>query len=424
MLINIDSIKPIRRNCSTLILSICASCIFLLVPQEVIGQVKVGSILFPTLLMNHTAASNGMGGAYVTDVDENTAFHNPGAQGVFHLDHILAVTAPNSRNWFKGFGDDIKLKTFGGSIGLSRTLSANETHRPLRISVSAAFARTRLDFGISELREPDGTITGAIEPFDEVDNYTASVGLEYFARVGFGVRTQSHKQKYISITGSSAVSFFREVAAKATSIGAYGEITIRFDQQGVGIGQKTSQRWSVSLTPALGYIKSIGGSNNVRLISAPDTVPSGISRAIEIEPPKFEIFGASVTARLSKNAITYFSVRYAKEQKEIDVVTNPTIKNPTEHHGVELGLLGAFYYRIGILDDLGFLRSRLSADGYGFRLRGILDWLEASGRLPAESSTTGWLLRRIDIRYDKANRNLDPAASALNTEFMQIVFSL
>jgi len=92
----------------------------------------------------------------------------------------------------------------------------------------------------------------------------------------------------------------------------------------------------------------------------------------------------------------------------------------TKRRGIEFGLIGALYYRVGSIQD----NDKLSTKGYGFRLRGLIDWLKITERARSESSILGYLITHIDLSFDYAKWDADDGQHPeTNTKFSKICFS-
>ena len=115
------------------------------------------------LLFSNSARANGMGATVITLADEQSALSNPGAMGVFHLDHNLALTSPSSTEWLKQALPGLRLKSMGLSagfasracvmeppllmlrLGADRSRKRNETQQMGLVSLCAGGNRMRLN---------------------------------------------------------------------------------------------------------------------------------------------------------------------------------------------------------------------------------------------------------------------------------------
>lgn len=137
-----------------------------------------------------SARANGIGGAAINLVDEESSISNPGALGLFHLNHAISFSAPDNTPWLEKLADDISLKAFSFSAGLPATLSGDNAVSPFRLAFAGAFSRVSLNFGRIVRTDAVGNFVGFVEPEDKVESFSIGIGAEYFLRLGVGLTYQ------------------------------------------------------------------------------------------------------------------------------------------------------------------------------------------------------------------------------------------
>jgi hypothetical protein len=187
---------------------------------------------------------------------------------------------------------------------------------------------------------------------------------------------------------------------------------LTYDATGIHFQRSSSSEWGLHFSPVLAYLRSL---------SHDSLINPGLAR---VDPlPRFSVTGYSLGGALSHRGARVLSIRYVGET-ETDILNESLSEKPRfERSGLEIGILGTYYLRSGeILNEASQID--LETEGWGLRLRGVLDILDSRGILPDQSTTIGWVLRHIDLRYDRAKYEDSPDLILSNIEFAKVVFSL
>ncbi|MCP4706472.1 MAG: hypothetical protein GY865_17885, partial [candidate division Zixibacteria bacterium] len=185
-----------------------------IIPAPSAGQAKVDSD-FNTAQMINSPASVGMGNCVINHVNNQSAFYNPGAFGIYHLDNWLSISLPNTTK-LAGF-DDLLYKSF--SIGLSivdpRNIRNSENNNEVIFNLALAYSRIK--FGLENVLVtnyyyPVGNenYKSYFSAFDEVDCFTVGVGIDHHIILGLGITYKhfksTHSEKSVIETYEESVS--------------------------------------------------------------------------------------------------------------------------------------------------------------------------------------------------------------------------
>lgn len=333
----------------------------------------------------NSAQSVGMGGVTVNLVNNQSAFYNPGAHGLYYLDKVVSVSMPRSTEYLKAIADDIKLKTKGGGVGFSRNLLLkNESD----LNISFGFSYSTLKFEYSDIQrlDPLGNPLETIHSFEEAKFYTFGIGIDYKFRLGIGY---THKKIKSHLIGYG--SFGNEIGS-GTRVGSAYDFGILLELPYNSL-VKSNRPADVSpdfnITPSIAYVKSNVGDDVYYIDAAfaeklPEISRTGVGLKID---------------RIIDWEITYYFL-FAFE-KEKDAVNDINIYN---RYGGELGLAEVIKIRAGKTTHR-FDADNFSTFGLGVSARGIMKMFELFKTDKHTDSYMGYLLKNLDIKFDWARIN-------------------
>lgn len=368
-------------------------------------QAKVGVV--PFLGISNSARANGMGECVANMVNEESVIYNPGSLGLMHLGKVFAVTAPFKTKWLPELADDLRLKTFNLSGGVSLQRIGSKVDKRLNFALAAAYSTVRLDYGeIGIVDETNADVTGYVYPYDVAKCYSVAVAVEYYVRIGIGY---TYKRIYSELgvvgAGRAVISDGR---ATAHDYGVVVEFPI-----GELIGRRlqteeTSKRTlGFALTPSVAYTKAnIGNPIEYRDAAQADRLP------------KASRLGSSVYSAIKIGKATLGSLLLATEKEKDLFGDNAEIHK----RGLELGILGTVFLRAGKCDDdAGGVHTNTS--GFGVSLRGAIAWLESLEVLRLKNDFVGRAISNLDLTFDYAKYGDDPEQPLSNTKFLGLRLS-
>ena len=350
------------------------------------------------LLLTNSPRVNAMGGCAVNLVDEQAAFHNPGALGLFHMNKIAAYSVSNKTRWLPDLDDDLRLGTYGGSIGASYKLITGADTK-YNLSLGLAYSRIKLDYGTIIETDLMGNHIGIYRPFDKTDLYSAGVGLEYFLRVGIG-----YTMKKITSDLSSQID---PVDHDAHDFGVIVEAPLsNFIDNRIYFDQARAYPIQLELTPSIAYVAANFG-DSIAYSDSDDAEPL----------PQIKKVGVSLYGAIKIKEATFISGRLSWERQR------PFFGEPDKifRNGTEIGLFDILFFRSGSYKDLsgGVL---YWTRGFGINMGGLAAWLRAASRLQTENEYLAYLIDHVDLTYDYAQYEFgDQPVSG--TQFLKLAVS-
>jgi hypothetical protein len=368
-------------------------------------QAKVGTAVTFLELVNSPRA-NGMGLCAVDLVDEHSAFGNPGALGLFHLDKVFAVSFPTNTEWLPDIADDLSLKSWGMSAGVSYRLLSGKPDSRFNAAIGAAYSFMKMSYGTFErTAEQHGQVLETLEAHDEAKLYSIAGSIEYFVRLGFGY-THKRIRSVLAAQGAGAEQGSSDVRFNGHDYGLLLELPVHeLLPHKITLDRSSGHYLHFELTPAFGHVRANMG-DSVRFYDAAMADPL----------PKITRNGPSVFLAVDINDACMASLRCVHETQR-DLLY-PACR--IEKKGVEIGFGGTVFLRQGSADD-PYGADQLKTKGWGFRLSGIIRWLRLFKVIDVDKGIAGYLAGHLDFSYDWAKydkTNLD------NTEFAKVSISL
>jgi hypothetical protein len=377
---------PVKRYVTALVILLVSAISFLPYPVQAESE-DISNAAVQFLLANNSARSSGMGGTIVSLVDEQSPLYNPGALGLLHMNKLATISLPNSTKWLPGLADDIRMKTFSISAGVSKNLLRPGSIGKFNAGIAVAHSKMKLDLGRVVRTSPGSPeIIADFDIYDKADWYSAAVGVDYYLRLGLGF-THKKIRSVLGDIGSGSEVGAVEASGTAYDIGVIVELPLGSLLREPGdVAQPDESRLLVDVTPSFAYVRANKGDDIAYLDAAqPDPLPL------------FNRTGISLFLELKSRAMQLGSARISWESEKLLVgETDRMIK-----YGVEAGLGGTLFLRAGSF-DLNGSGNNISTFGLGFRLHGIISLLRA-GRHPQNDNTlTEYLFEHLDISFDYA----------------------
>jgi len=333
---------------------------------------KVGSAAF--LRFINSARANGAGGCVANLVDEQSGIYNPGAMGLFHLDHYFAASLPNNTKYYAFSDNSLRLNTWGASGGTSFGLMKPNAKREYNLGIGLAYYKMKLDYGILFITDYDNPVLEQrMHSWDEADHFVVGLGFEYkkTLRVGIGY-THKEISNLFEMLDSAESEHPRNLDFNAHDYGIIAEFYLHeLVPHKIGIIGHEDYFLNFRIVPSFAFVKAniIDGSSD-------------------------ETRGLSLDLRLNVNESSLFSIRILDEkQQHLNQYTGKVKKN-----GYEFGFLGIFTFRTGTQE----VYYQTDTYGFGFSFKGITSWLRTLGKLHPGDNLLGRLIQNLDITYDYA----------------------
>jgi len=369
-------------------------------------SVSDAGVLF--LRISHSARANGMGECVVNMVNEESVLYNPGSLGLLHLRKVFAVTAPIKTKWLPELTDDLRLKTFNLSGGLSTQRIGSKPHKKLNFALALAYSTVRLDYGSIVLTgETSSDSIGVVHPYDKADCYTVAGAVEYYVRIGIGY-TYKRIHSELGVVGAGQEVGHGDGKGTAHDYGVVVEFPIgELVSSSLQTGDTSKHNLGLALTPSVAFTKAnIGSGIKYKDAAQADRLPK-VSR-----------LGLSVYSAIKIGKATLGSLLLAVE-KEKDLFGD---KAEMQKRGLELGIFGMVYLRVGKYDDdAGEVHTNTS--GFGVSLGGAIAWLENLEILRLKDDFVGRAVGNLDLTFDYAKYGDDPDHPLSNTKFLGLSFS-
>jgi len=353
------------------------------------------------LRIANSPEANGMGTCVVNQVNEESAYYNPGSLGLFHLDKVIAVTFPSNTKWVPDLADGARFKTWHASGGVSDRLITGRSEGRFNASRGLAYSYVRFDYGEFIWSDPWGETLSTYEAYDVAKCYTVGLGLEYYLRLGIGYTLKKIETKLAEQSaGTEEVLAFAR--ADAHDYGLIVELPVEsWFTNGIVLHDSPGRRMCLRLTPSFAYVRSNIG-DDIEYIDAAQSDPLPTVRRI----------GFSVAGALNWNEKECLAIRGVLESETLLLGDRPKATKK----GVELGALGTAYFRLGGTDDVMINGTTW---GFGFRLRGVFQWLRLVEKPQYARGLPGYLARHLDLSFDFARW----AGAGGKTQFMRFGLS-
>ncbi|MEK7775729.1 MAG: hypothetical protein AAB305_07580 [Candidatus Zixiibacteriota bacterium] len=370
------SIGKLRSATSLILATILVSCT---TPSFVNADVSVNPFNF--LLESNSPRAIAMGGCAINSVTPESPLSNPAALRLFHLDHLASVNFPNSSKLLSGLGvNDLRFRTWGVSGGSSLKSLKNADSLPINFSVGLSYAYRKTDYGTIYLTKEYAGAIDSFEAYDEMNYLSAGIGVEIhrFLRIGVG-----YSYRILEFLSMPASSFgWGKLKGNTHDYGFIAQVRVHeLARRKSALSQPNSHRLQLELIPSYAMVK-INDGGSMSYENGPGPFPFGMEATNS---------GASIFASLDLNAARLVSVYWTQKANS---------RTSIQSHGMEFGLADMLFYRFGRSGSSGHSETK----GAGISLGGLMAWLEEWGKLDTEHSSVHRFMRKLDIRYDYAER--------------------
>ncbi len=388
-----------------------------------------GETAVPFLLITSSSEGNGMGGISASVLSDNAMAMtaNPGQLGIQSLDSYFRTSFYTPKtDWIPPFQQkDLTFNTTALSLGVNLN---KVTSFPFPLSVGIGYSRIFLNLGTFVVTGSDPTPIATIEGYEKAENISLALGLDYIVKVGIGVNVKNI-DSHILLPDSTLPSSSRSAFANAQDFGIMLHVPVTDI-----ISKLRSEPWAIfahtepQFNLTFAYVHSNNGSEIQYLpISGSDPLPRKATLG-----GSFEI-GLVSTAALEKWKIV--SLTMAREADDILVNRFPTTfdsngvptfpQPPFEyqggtgdidffnnvilgewngkvflHKGWQINLGEILYIRGGSVEAPGL---RYSTSGFGFRLHGVFNLIEALDKSEISSSVLSFVANHIDLQFDHSS---------------------
>jgi len=360
------------------------------------------------LMIVNSARANGMGGCVVTMVSEESAHYNPASIGLLHLDRAVSFVAPHSTKWIPELADDMRLKSWSASVGVSRKLPEKSGPGQDQISLGLAYSYTRLNYESFERTSETGAIADQYEFYDAASCLAVGFGWQHKVRIGFGYAIKFIDSR-LGEFGAGMDAGSGNADGTAHQFGLIVALPLHeMTASGEPRSDAPTGKTEIEVTPTFACVFDNLGKD----LEYVDAAQSD-------KLPKMRRFGLSMLVAVVSGSKEYCSIRGSLESDKLLV----------EHaqdemkEGVEIGILGAFFARRGLM-ELDGTRRRLSTYGLGFRLRGLLQRATQDSAGDEDRGFGAYLARHFDLTVDYAKYGSQDDNSLSKTWFYAISMSL
>lgn len=186
--------------------------LILCLPYLSLSQAKEGVTIYNFPQSSNSARVNAMGGCSINLVDEQSAFHNPGAAGLFYLTKSLSMTVPFPVK-VNPFAEEVTANSVGIGYKLPLKFLAESNKAPVEtcLGISYYYSHLKIDeYPLTDYYYPLG-----IDSFGSPRYYSASNNLHALS-LGFGWRVKRFQLGF----GYTMKAFFDQVESiDASGIG-------------------------------------------------------------------------------------------------------------------------------------------------------------------------------------------------------------
>ena len=361
-------------------------------------DISYGAVPFLTSINSPRAI--GIGGASSLLVDEQSPEFNPAALGIFHLDHYGAFSIPSGTNTLEVLDDEIQLKTWNFSLGKIFYQKDNR-----KISIGISYLYKKFEYGSIVRTDPTGTILGSVEPYDDAKQFSIGVGFDYSLKAGLGFSYKKINSQLADF-GFGSESGLVNTKATAVDFGLYLEFPFH-QLMGKKLYISESKNISYEIAPVFSYVKANIG-DDISYIDAAQSDPL----------PKISRMGLGLKFSVFSNDQERLSAFLVYEREKSLVY----ISSKINRKGIEIGLFNSVYVRVGKYKD-----EKTTIDyktiGYGFSLRGLIENMSGNKKLSAKNDWIGYILNKIDIKYDWAKVEED-TSDPLEVKYLKITLSI
>lgn len=369
---------------------------FMIILVSVNQSALAGSGAAGFLIIPVSARAQGMGGAAITLADEDAAFNNPAALGIFHLDHTFSLTSPTLYDgWLPNQAGDINMQYFALGLGKYPIFTLGDEANPLKVSAAVAYTRVRLGYGVVNRIDPSGGLTGSDSPFDRARGLSLGFAASRGFRFGFGFSVQYVKSSLGSLGAGSEIG-------SGSSNGLTSKVGFMLE---VPLLRGPRPAWEI--TPVVAHVRTfING--DISFVSAFVAEP--------IVQIRKSAVGLLVVHRLRGRQ--QYSVRLVYERESAGGEIRDTHLN---RFGAEAGLYNMIFGRMGKFKDSPDDRN-ITTYGFGIRLRGFLDLL--AGSLEPESAESSKSFgHKLDVQIDFSRYIGNLIETLSGTNFLRLTAS-
>ena len=372
------------------------------------GPLKAQGTGVNFLRIVNSPRANGMGGCVVTMVSEESAYYNPASIGLLHLDKAVSVVAPHSTKWVPEWADDLRLKSWSVSAGVSRKLLEKSGSGQDKISFGLAYSYATLNYGTFVRAGETGGIISRYESYDAASCLAVGFGWQHKVRIGIGYAIKFIDSR-LGEWGAGMEAGNGNADGTAHQFGLMIALPIHeLIASDAPSHDAPAMKTEIKVTPIFACVFDNLGKD---LEYADGTISAKL--------PKMRRVGLSMLAAAASGSKEYCSFRGSLEWEKLLVGDAPGLMKA----GVEAGIWGAFFARRGLLefDEVG---DRLSTYGLGFRLRGLLNEVSSDS---SESETGGlgaYFARHFDLTVDYAKYGSQSGNNLSKTWFYAISVSL
>ncbi|MCX6833541.1 MAG: hypothetical protein NTW07_00155 [candidate division Zixibacteria bacterium] len=360
------------------------------------------------LRITNSPRANGMGGCVVTMVSEESAYYNPASIGLLHLDRTVSFVAPHSTKWLPEWTDDMPLKSWSASVGVSRKLLEKSGPGQDNISLGLAYSYTRLNYESFERASETGASADQHESYDAVSCLAVGFGWQHKVRIGLG-----YAIKFIDSRLGDSFPGMGPASGNADGTAHQFGLMVALPLHELTFGDEPQSdaptgKTEIEITPTFACVFDNLGKD----LEYADAAQSD-------KLPKMRRLGLSLLVAAVAENSEYCSFRASWESEKLLVGH----ARDQMKAGVEIGILGAFFARSGV-QELDGVRSKLSTHGLGFRLRGLLPGASRDDAGNDDRGFGAYLARHFDLTVDYARYGSKEDNALSKTWFYAISLSL
>jgi len=394
-----------------------------------------GEAALPFLLFSPSTEANGMGGTTVAlgRLEPLAAVFSPSQIGLLALtSHARFGFYPPSASGLPVVLPDMQYGAWSASTGI---LLNDLTRLPLKIGVGLAYHRVDFDLGSFVVTSSSGPQpVGKFEATEEASGFVLGIGMEYFARLGFGYTFRS-VGSHLTPMSPEGEQGTGDAHVKAADYGAMLEVPLVSIVEGI-TGDEVI--FAGELHPSLGISAGVGwnnvGDNIVYIDPAqadplPRTARAGIAVMGDVQlgnRPGWELLSGA----WSREAEDLLVVRHADGRWEYqsglgdvqfgtNILRGDLTANVTLRSGWQVRVLEVVTFRTGKIETPPARGISYDTRGWTVQLAGLVKAIA----LIAGDTTPYWLVfvrDHLDVQYHAATMTRpmgeDLSSSALTLE--------
>ncbi len=357
----------------------------------------------PLLSITNSPRANGMGGCVATMISEEAPLYNPAALGFFHSSKTFGGHVPIETSWLPELTSEVKLTSWGMSVGLSESRSAGQRKSATYLSYGLAFSSMKMSYPSFARTDATGHIIGVYGGWDRADCISAAVAVNGRIRIGLGATFKFLKSHQTN--SGAGVPYFGSTTTTTADIGLLVAVPLnRLMAAAFTDPNDEPSDLTIPLNLTAGFVMTNIYGDIVYIDAAQSD-----------ELPRLMRIGLSLNSPITRNNAPVMSFQVAGELESGG-------DNDVYKLGVEVGALGTLFVRAG-RQDMGEGQPVINTLGSGVSVNGVIQWLISAGKIRPSDDFAGRAIRSLDISFDYAKYSGSSSGPLNGTKFLNVRMS-